>query len=267
MTIADFFQSGFVLHYINKNQLFVNNGGLALTLFIASCVIAAVASYFLGSLNFAIIISGKTYKQDIRNYGSKNAGMTNMMRIYGRKAAGLTLLGDALKAIIACLIGYALLGNLGAYVAGTFSVIGHMFPIYYKFKGGKGVVTAAVTMCMCNPFVFVIIVIIYAIVVGISRYISLGAVMCMLVYPFVLAGVDSWLLPAIQIGDSDPVSGSPYAIFALLIAVLVIYKHKENIKRLRAGTESKFVFKKSVKADKVIQNDKKNTDSESSDDE
>ena len=265
MTIADFFKSGFVLHYINENQLFSTNGTLALTLFIASCVVAAVASYFLGSLNFAIIISGKTYKQDIRNFGSKNAGMTNMMRTYGRKAAGLTFLGDTLKAIVACLIGYALIGNLGAYIAGTASVIGHMYPIYYNFKGGKGVVTAAVTMCMCNPFVFLIIASLYALIVGFTRYISLGAVMCMLLYPFVLAGVDSWLLPAIQIGDSDPVSGSPYAIFALLIAVLVIYKHKENIKRLRAGKESKFVFKKSVKAEDVINTDNRSDEQEGTD--
>ncbi len=265
MTIADFFQSGFVLHYINKNQLFATNGTLALTLFVVSCVVAAVASYFLGSLNFAIIISGRTYKQDIRNFGSKNAGMTNMMRTYGRKAAGLTFLGDTMKAIVACLIGYALLGNLGAYIAGTASVIGHMYPIFYKFKGGKGVVTAAVTMCMCNPFVFLIVASLYAIIVGFTRYISLGAVMCMLMYPFILAGVDSWLLPAIQLGDSDPVSGSPYAIFALLIAVLVIYKHKENIKRLRAGTESKFVFKKSVKAEDIAKQENNSGDNEGSD--
>lgn len=260
-----FFETGFVLHYINKNQLFDTNGALALTLFIMSCVVASVASYLLGSLNFAIIISGKTYKQDIRNFGSKNAGMTNMMRTYGRKAAGLTFLGDTLKAIISCLIGYALLGNLGAYIAGTASVIGHMYPIYYKFKGGKGVVTAAVTMCMCNPFVFLIVAGLYAIIVGFTRYISLGAVMCMLMYPFILHGVDTWLIPAIQLGESEPVSGSPYVIFALLIAVLVIYKHKENIKRLREGKESKFVFKKSVKAEDVIKSDNKADEQEGAD--
>ena len=206
------------------------------------------AGYLLGSLNFSIIISAKAYKQDIRNYGSNNAGMTNMMRTYGSKAAGLTLLGDALKAVVACLIGYAVFGQMGAYLAGSACVVGHIFPVFFGFKGGKGVVTAGVTMLMCNPFVFLIIVTMFLIIVACTRYISLGAVMSMLLYPFVLAGIDSWLLKFKY--EEELVSGSPYAIFALLIAVLIIYKHKENIKRLMAGKESKFSFKKSVKTNK-----------------
>ena len=252
MTFSDFISYGFIGHYINNDL--TDNSSLALILVIASCLLAAVASYFLGSLNFAIIISGRTYKQDIRNFGSNNAGMTNMMRTYGRKAAGLTFLGDMLKAVVSCLIGYALFGYVGAYVAGTACVIGHMYPVYYKFKGGKGVVTAAVTMCMCNPYVFLTLAVIYAIIVGFTRYISLGAIMCMLMYPFVLHAWDVWLLPAILV-NSEPVLGSPGVPFALLIAVLVIYKHKENFKRLRQGKESKFVFKKSVKATDVINKD------------
>jgi len=159
------------------------------------------------------------------------------MRIYGKKAAGLTLLGDALKAIVAGLVGYALLGQLGAYIAGCACVVGHMFPVFFKFKGGKGVVTAAMSIMMCNPFVFVIVLLLFIAIVAITKYISLGSVMCVLIYPFLLSAVDTWLL-----------GGCPYVLFALLISVLVIFKHRENIKRLRAGTESKFSFKKSVKA-------------------
>ncbi|MBO5204253.1 MAG: glycerol-3-phosphate 1-O-acyltransferase PlsY [Clostridia bacterium] len=206
---------------------------------ITGFVLCAVSAYLLGSLNFAIIISGKSYKQDIREFGSKNAGMTNMMRTYGKKAAALTLLGDALKAIVSGLIGYALLGQLGAYVAGCACVIGHIFPVFYKFKGGKGVVTAAMSILMCNPFVFVIILLFFIVIVAATKYISLGSIMCVLVYPFILSGVDTWLS-----------GGCPYVPFALLISVIIIFKHKDNIKRLRAGTENKFSFKKSVKTNK-----------------
>jgi len=236
MSLNEFFSLGFIIKYINDNSATIS-GEKVLTLWIIGAVATAIVAYLLGSLNFAIIISGKTYEQDIRNYGSKNAGMTNMMRIYGKKAAGLTLLGDALKAIVAGLVGYALLGQLGAYIAGCACVVGHMFPVFFKFKGGKGVVTAAMSIMMCNPFVFVIVLLLFIAIVAITKYISLGSVMCVLIYPFLLSAVDTWLL-----------GGCPYVLFALLISVLVIFKHRENIKRLRAGTESKFSFKKSVKA-------------------
>ena len=173
--------------------------------------------------------------------------MTNMMRTYGKKAAGLTLLGDALKAVVACLIGYALLGQMGAYFAGLFCIIGHMFPIYYRFKGGKGVVTAAITVLMCNPFVFLILFLMFVIIVLFSKYISLGSVICMLLYPLVLNSVDSFMLDI-------PVS--PYVWCAVLMTALVVLKHWENIKRLREGKESKFSFKKSVKAPSENNEDK-----------
>ncbi len=237
MNINRFFEIGFLGNFINGNT---QNGSLQLALLILGGVLCIIVPYLLGSINFAIIISGKTYKQDIREFGSKNAGMTNMMRVYGKRAAGLTLLGDALKAVVAALFGYAMLGQLGAYIAGTACVIGHMFPIFFKFKGGKGVVTTAVTVLMCNPFVFLVLFLIFVIIVLGTKYISLGSVMCMLLYPFLLSAIDTWLN-----------GGCPYVLFALLIAVLVIYKHKENIKRLREGKESKFSFKKSVKKDET----------------
>ena len=110
MMLNDFFGIGLVAKYLNtlENETFFIIG------FVACVLVSAIAAYLLGSLNFAIIISAKQYRQDIRSYGSKNAGMTNMMRTYGKKAAGLTLLGDALKAVVSCLIGYALIGQLGA---------------------------------------------------------------------------------------------------------------------------------------------------------
>jgi glycerol-3-phosphate acyltransferase PlsY len=242
----DFFKLGFIGKYIN--ELAGGNGTVQLAvLLIASLFIIAVA-YVLGSLNFAIIISGKTYKQDIRNYGSKNAGMTNMMRTYGKKAAVLTLLGDAAKAAVAALVGYTVLGHMGAYIAGFSCVLGHMFPVFYKFKGGKGVVTAAVSILMCNPLVFLIVILIFVIIVGFTKYISLGSIMCALMYPFILNAIDRFFHGGCPI----------YAVLSsLLISVLLLYKHRENFKRLREGKESKFSFKKSVKPEEIAKKEDK----------
>ena len=217
------------------------------------------AAYLLGSLNFAIIISAKQYKQDIRNYGSNNAGMTNMMRTYGRKAAAFTLIGDALKAVVSCAIGYVVLGQIGAYMAGLFCIVGHIFPIYYKFKGGKGVVTAGVTILMCNPLVFLIVIAIFLIIVLFTKYISLGSVMAMLLYPLILDRVDR-LFPIW--GVYDEAEGSIGVIFAVIMTVLIVFKHWTNIKRLFNGTESKFSFKKSVKAEDLDNSKKSEEENE-----
>ena len=204
-------------------------------LVILGVLVSIIIPYLLGSLNFAIIISAKQYNQDIRSFGSKNAGMTNMMRTYGKKAAGLTLIGDALKAIVACAVGYLMLGYIGCYIAGLFCVIGHMFPVFYKFKGGKGVVTGAMAILMGDPITFAIILLIFIIIVAFTRYISLGSIMSVLLYPIILDRVYKWVYHDI----------CPFIIFAILLAVLVVAKHYENIKRLMQGKENKFSFKKS----------------------
>ena len=238
-TIQDFFNTGFVGKYFWSNPQDQN----ALIWFIISAAAIIVAAYLLGSINFAIIISGRTYKQDIRNFGSKNAGMTNMMRTYGKKAAGLTLGGDAFKAILSCLIGYTLLGQLGAYIAGLFCICGHVFPVFYGFKGGKGVVTAAATILMCDPIIFVILLAMFVIIVAFTKFISLGSVMCMLLYPILLSTLSEFA-NKITTGEAIP---SPYIIFPFMMMLIIVIKHWANIKRLLNGTESKFSFKKSVK--------------------
>ncbi len=212
------------------------------TLWVVAVIDSIVAAYLLGSLNFAIIISSSQYKQDIRDYGSNNAGMTNMMRTYGKKAAAFTLIGDALKAVVSCLIGYLLIGQLGAYIAGLFCILGHIFPIYYKFKGGKGVVTAGITILMCNPIVFLILITTFVLIVLTTRYISLASIMCMLLYPIFLNVVDPLICRLLGMPE-----GSVGGVFAVLMTCLVVVKHWTNIKRLLNGTENKFSFKKSVK--------------------
>ncbi len=213
----------------------MHDGTAQTIMMLVGALLSAVAAYLLGSFNFAIILSNKEYHEDIRSFGSKNAGMTNMMRTYGKKAAVLTLLGDTLKAVVAALIGYALLGMCGAYIAGLFCVIGHMFPAYYGFRGGKGVVTVAASILMCDPLVFLILIVLFVLIVLATRYISLGSIMCMLLYPILLDRITKLFT-----GHT-----SPFIIFSILMAVLVVIKHHENIGRLLKGKESKFSFKKS----------------------
>ena len=200
--------------------------------FIICGIVCTVVPYLLGSINFAVIISTKNYNDDVRVHGSGNAGMTNMLRTYGKKAAALTLGGDALKAVLSALVGYFMMGLLGAYIAGFFCILGHMFPVFFKFRGGKGVVTAATSMLMCNPIVFLILLVLFVLIVYIWRYISLASVLCVLLYPMILSGVDTLL-----IGGSGI-----YMIFAILTTVLVVLKHRDNIKRLLDGKENKLKF-------------------------
>ncbi len=240
MWLSDFFSrgiSGIILNELKPSE------GVIIAITLISVILCIVVPYLLGSLNFAIIISKKVYHTDIRTFGSGNAGATNMMRTFGKSAAGLTFLGDALKAFVSGLWGYAAFGQWGAYIAGLFCILGHMFPIYYKFKGGKGVVTAAISILMCNPFVFLILFVLFVLIVLATKYISLGSVMCMLLYPVILDRIEKWLNGA---------TGA-YVIIAIINAALVIFMHRENIKRLLAGKESKFSFKKSIKPEEKKQ--------------
>lgn len=248
-SIGNFFHTiGTDLGYMAPH--FASGTTLSTVLICLGFVTTILIAYFLGSINFAIIISGRKYKEDIRNHGSKNAGMTNMMRTYGKKAAVLTLVGDALKAIISCFIGYVIMGSLGAYAAGLFCMIGHVFPIFYGFKGGKGVVTAAATVLMTDWLVFLILLTLFIIMVLIWRYISLASITCMLIYPLVLSFTTKIFLGRM----------SPFIIFTVLMAALIIGKHWANIQRLREGTESKFSFKKSVKTPAGEADENKNGD-------
>ena len=210
-------------------------------------------SYLLGSLNFAIIISKAKYGDDIRKHGSGNGGMTNMLRTYGKGTAGLTLLGDALKAAVSVTVGCALLGVFfGGYLCGFFCMLGHMFPIYYRFKGGKGVVTVATTVLLLNPLVFAILFLVFVIVVASTKYVSLGSVMSVVLYPVILNRFDDIMLEYyISLGI---VPGTD-TLFAVLTAVLVVFMHRENIKRLFAGKESKISLGK--KTDKSQGGDEK----------
>ena len=219
----------------------------------AGCLLLCmVIPYLLGSFNFGLIISRRKYHDDIRIHGSGNAGTTNMLRTYGPKAAALTLVGDMLKAALAVILGYLLVNNQavayneagrfigvfgdkpGAAVAGLFVVVGHMFPCFFRFRGGKGVATTGMVILLLNPIVFLILFGIFAIIVLCTKYVSLASISAALMYPLVLNN-----LMKIRYGHGDL-----RIVFALAVCVLIIFLHRENIKRLIDGKENKFSFKK-----------------------
>lgn len=236
--------------------LLVSESGhsIPIALAVLLCAVGGIIAYFLGSLNFAVIISKVKFHEDIRKYGSGNAGMTNMLRTYGKAAAAFTLLGDAAKAAVSVMIGTLLCGEAGAYIAGLCCVIGHSFPIYYGFKGGKGIVVTAMTILCLNWLAFVILFAIFVLLVATTKYLSLGSIIGMLLYPLML----NRLYPFTHGGMSE---GAVPAIVSLLNAALVIWLHRENIKRLMQGKENKFSLKKK---DKFLKDEKKDTPEESS---
>ncbi len=225
------------------------SGGLVL--YFVFFALAGIAAYLLGSVNFGLLISRINYKDDIRKHGSGNAGMTNMMRTYGKKAAALTLLGDALKGAVAVLFGTLCCGTTCAYFAALCCVIGHAYPIFFGFKGGKGVVVTAVSVLCLDPLLFLILFALFVLIVATTKYISLGSVMCMLVYPLLLSNLQSILHPTVMdttelIGVQIGAGRNAMVLLAFLNAAFVIWLHRSNIRRLYEGTENKFSFKKSV---------------------
>ena len=210
----------------------------AVWIMLAGTVLCMIAAYLIGSINPAIIISKKVYHDDIRTHGSGNAGTTNTLRTYGKKTAAVIFLLDFLKAVVAVVIGSLLMSReVGGAIAGLFVILGHMFPIYYQFKGGKGVASLAGVVLMLSPISFAILIPLFIAIVLMSRFVSLGSIMCVMLYPIIQYAfypINGWI-----------------TLSSILIMILVVYMHRENIKRLMAGTESKISFgsKKNNKTD------------------
>lgn len=212
---------------------------------VISCLIAGVISYLLGSCNFAIIIVRLLKGEDIRKFGSGNAGLTNTLRCFGKGCAVLTLIGDLSKGVVAVLLSRWICSLMNAginggdthyigYVAGFFAIIGHIFPIYYGFKGGKGVLVGVSIFIVTDPPTFGILILIFIIVLSISKYVSLSSIISALSAPFVTFSVHCF------IHHTDMKISLLYAVLSLLMASVIIYMHKSNIERLRNGTENRF---------------------------
>ncbi len=197
-------------------------------------IVCAVIGYALGSVNSSVLV-GKLFGTDVRTRGSGNAGLTNTLRVLGKKAALMVLIGDVLKGVLAVLfgllmkriIGYSSLANLYGVMAGTFAVIGHNWPVYFKFKGGKGILTTATVILMLDWRIGLIAFAIFLILVAVFRYVSLGSII----------GAASVPISALILGHTVP-----FIIFMVLLAVLAIYRHKANIRRLIDGNENKLSF-------------------------
>lgn len=201
---------------------------------ISAILVASLIAYLLGSINFALVLSKLVFKEDVRKYGSKNAGATNMLRTYGWQIALLTLLGDALKGVIAVVIGNYIMGaNIGGYIAGLFCIIGHVLPIFSKFKGGKGVATGAGVVLVINPVIFFIMLVILMGTVVFTKYVSLGS--CLAALSF------SVLTIIYQINAENNFF---IVLCSIVMSTIIIWKHHTNIRRLVNGTESKISFKK-----------------------
>jgi glycerol-3-phosphate acyltransferase PlsY len=203
-------------------------------------ILSVVASYLLGSINSAIIISRALYKEDIRTHGSGNAGLTNMLRTYGGKAAALTLMGDMLKAVIAILFTSIFFGlsykngislSQYCYLSGLSAVLGHVFPIFYGFKGGKGVLVAATMTLILCPIHFLTLILVFIIIVVISKYVSLGSIVVATLLP-----ISVCLYIPLACGVKLPMI---IAISLIFLGGFVVWCHRSNIKRLIAGNEKK----------------------------
>jgi glycerol-3-phosphate acyltransferase PlsY len=211
--------------------------GRELTLVILKVLAALIAGYLLGSLNSAIIV-GRLYGKDIRSHGSKSAGLTNALRVLGKPAAGLVLVGDILKGVLACLIGLQLgvdvqsgeaTDSLSLLAAGAGAVIGHNWPVYFGFRGGKGMLTAAAVMLMFDWVMTLSSFGLFVAVVALTRYVSLGticAVMCFVALSFLPVFETTWHFNTV----------------ACLLGLVIIFKHRENMQRLLSGTENRLTF-------------------------
>ncbi len=199
---------------------------------ICAALACAVIAYLFGSINCGLLIS-KLYGKDIRDYGSGNAGATNMTRTFGKKAGALTLLGDFLKTALALFACRMIFGTEGVFIGGIFCILGHAFPVFFKFKGGKGVVCTAATILFADPLVFVIMLAIFLVILFGFKMVSFASIMSVMIYPYML-----YLVHRVY---------GIHIIYAAICAILVIFLHRKNLVRIFNHTESKFTFGKKKK--------------------
>lgn len=196
--------------------------------------IVAVISYLLGSLNFGVILSKRVKNEDVRDSGSGNAGTTNMMRTYGKSLGMLTIAGDILKVVVAIVIAFQIIPAselkadnpeiiLKAF-AGLFAVMGHIFPCFFKFKGGKGVATSGGMVIMIDYRIALILLVVFAITILLTKYVSLGSIFMAILFPVFIGLFYKDII---------------LVIIASVFTCIVVIAHRENIKKLIGHTENK----------------------------
>ena len=209
-------------------------------------IASGIAAYLLGSINFAVIMSSAFLKKDVREMGSGNAGTTNVMRNAGFLPGALTFIGDVLKGLASSLIGKFAFGYIysqttsawalpvyGAYFCGLLCIIGHSFPVFFQFRGGKGVATSVGIYGVCSPIAMVLGLSTFAVSLSISKIVSFSSILAAAITVIVSI-----------IFRDDTAALMPQAVMSAIIGLIIVLKHKDNIKRLLNGTESKIGGKK-----------------------
>ena len=212
----------------------------------ATYIIIAIIAYAIGSINFSVLISKKMAGFDVREKGSGNAGTTNMLRSIGKKAAAITLLCDILKGIVTILIALIagkIVKNVDravlVQIAGILVVVGHTFPIFFEFKGGKGVATSLGVIMMINWKIGLICLVFALAIMAFSKMVSMGSIGAAILFPVLTLFINTnFIVQA---------SGMKYFIFSVILAAMVIFNHRANIKRIASGTENKLSFKSANK--------------------
>ena len=208
-------------------------------------IIVAVIAYLIGSVNFSILISKKMAGFDVREKGSGNAGTTNMLRSIGKKAAAITLICDILKGVISIAIAI-IVGNivknidkeLLLQIAGIAVVLGHTFPIFFGFKGGKGVATSLGVLLMSNWQIGLICLVFAIVLMALTRMVSLGSCAAAVLFPVLTLFINQHYTVL-----TDGKNGRVYFVYSVILAIIVLYNHRSNIKRILSGTENKLSFK------------------------
>lgn len=210
-------------------------------------LLITLVAYLIGSISFSVIFGKKFAGVDVREKGSKNAGSTNVLRVAGKKAAICSLVCDILKGVVAVLIAFIVAkiigqesidGALLIQLAGFAVIVGHTFPVFFKFKGGKGVATALGVLLIVNYQIGLICLVFALLLMFLTRMVSVGSIGAAILFPVL----------TIFIGQNyiiNPVSAAnSYLPLAIAVAILVIYNHRSNVQRLLNGTENKLSFKK-----------------------
>ncbi|MDD4066390.1 MAG: glycerol-3-phosphate 1-O-acyltransferase PlsY [Clostridia bacterium] len=196
-------------------------------------ILIVVVGYLIGSINLSIVLTKKVKGIDIRKEGSGNAGTTNTLRVLGKKYAAIVLLFDILKGVIVILIAMLISplvadANLLISLGGLAVILGHNFPLYYNFKGGKGVATTLGIILIVTPSLGCICLIFGLIIIALTKMVSVGSILAAILYPILVLFL-----------------AKEYFIFALFVSLLLIFRHRKNIKKILEGNESKIsLFKK-----------------------
>ena len=208
-------------------------------------LIVGIIAYLIGSINFSVLISKKMAGFDVREKGSGNAGTTNMLRSVGKKAAATTLICDILKGVISIVIAI-IVGNIAKnldrelllQIAGIAVVLGHTFPIFFGFKGGKGVATSLGVLLISNWQIGLICLVFAVVLMVLTRMVSLGSCAAAVLFPVLTLFINQHYTVL-----TDGKSGRVYFVYSVILAIIVLYNHRSNIKRILSGTENKLSFK------------------------